>query len=417
MDDSYNCILCCNDTRNVDDLFDRYKRERDSILFSLIEEPETIYDKIWSSKGLLSRDSKCMCNGGRNKKYTPYKCPQCINIGRLKDYDNKNEKSFMIETGSNVGTFLMLIELSIGKLYSEVSQKDKNRVANFLFKNDIVLSCGSQRIDDLKFLRSDFFTNNTLISWIVEIIFTEKDLPHSLDLFTSYICGSNGFVLLESPTIGSFQKLKLKASIEKWDSEDVCESICKQLGVYIDVLSEHFFSHGISTLDTLMFSDKKTEYDYKDLNIRSKFTLHIVDHSYSSITYKDIRLYSGSDISDMIMNFSDLTIIIANDMFKITNSSHVMFDHIRHSGVALYSHSFDFYCFIVGLMLDKYFYDSVKSSSKLNDAWSSIWHPDEIAIIENRILSNMNDERADVMELFSGLWLHCNVTKIWLSKM
>ncbi len=415
MEGFYRRIACCDNIRNIDDTLAKYDEEREHIIRTLTRNPVELSEKIWSEDGYLSNDPACMCHAGLQKKYTPYACPPCINMGRLIDRDTERlGKPFLIECGEKVGTSFVLISLPIGTTLLEIGFQDKIKAQNFLQKHQSMLKCGSQDISNLTFVSSDIFTNNILVWWIIDKIFQRKGLPYNLPLHTGYICRHKGFLLSNAPTIGNYTKLKEKAKMEEWDRYNVCSSICKQLGIILDVLHKNFFTHGNPHVDMLLFSEEEIEHHYDNVLVSSEFITHIVDFSYSSITHSGTRLYPHTERSDVILNYQMLHIDIKDGRYYLSDKTDILFNYIRHAGLPIYSSSFDFYCFIVCLMLDGYFYDSVKGDSDLNLAWESIWTGEDLIKIEKRIKTNRNRD-VDVVRLLSKLWLQCEVVETWLS--
>lgn len=412
MEGSYRDILCCDSTRNIDNALSRYKHERDTIIRLLSRDPSELKDKIWSENGLLSNDPRCMCHAGKHRKYTSYVCPPCANMNRLVDYSKANpNKPFLIECGEKVGTSFILIPLDVGNTSFDIGVADKEKAKKFLADHRSMLTCGSQDIDDLTFVNSDIFTNNILIWWIIDMIFQSKGLPYTLPLHTAYICRHKGFLLSESPTIGNFKQLQKYANDKQWSAVDVCTSICKQLGVMLDVLHGWYFTHGNPHCDVIVFSEDALEHIYDHVTVSSSFTMHMVDFTYSSITYEGNRLYPSSDRSSVLFNRYMLNIDIQDGKYKLTNESDVLFNYIRHAGLPIYSSSFDFYCFIVSFMMDPYFFRSVKSDPVMSAAWKSIWLDGEIEKIERRLRKG-----GDVVRTLNGLWLQCDVVRTWLSE-
>jgi len=417
MDGSYRDISCCNNTRNIDNTLSKYVRERDHIIKTLSKYPSELVDKIWSIDGYLSNDPACMCHAGKHKKYTSYTCPPCINMGRIIDYDSeKIGRPFLVECGEKVGHTFVLITLPVGHIGLDTGNNDKSQAKKFLEEHQNMLKCGTQEIDGLTFIKSDTFTNNILIWWIIDKIFQNKGLPYALPLHTAYICRRRGFLLSNSPTIGNYEQLKQVAITKEWDRYDTCLSICKQLGVILDVLHKYFFSHGNPHTDMLLFSDEDNEHQYGDVLISSNFIMHVIDFNYSSITCEKTRLYPKTERNDILFNHCMLQIDIKDGKYYLTNKSDILFNYIRHAGLPIYSSSFDFYCFIVCLMLDSYFYDSVVKDARLYNAWESIWTPADLDVIESRIKKN-KDKDVDTVRLLERLWLQCDVVKTWLSNL
>ena len=57
----------------------------------------------------------------------------------------------------------------------------------------------------------------------------------------------------------------------------------------------------------------------------------------------------------------------------------------RHLASPIMYQSFDIICFIVSLMIENYFYHTVKNNKKLNNIWSELWLEEELLDLEKDI--------------------------------
>jgi hypothetical protein len=405
MDEDYRNLKSTECTRKIDNMLARYLKERNTVVSDLSEKPVKLANKMWEK--ILSNDPLCMVNCGLMNRYSSYACAPCININRIVDFETTELGTpFIIECGKKVGTYLTVLKISTGGINIEVSDSDKAKAVRFLKDNGLMLSCGSQDISPLTFLRSDDFSNNILNWWTIDSIFEKKKLPYSLPLYTAFLCRNDGFILFESPTLGNYYQI----IDSRDDLKETVVSIFKQLGVILDVLSPYHFSHGNPCGDVLVFTDEEMSHAYKGINITSEFTMHLADFTYSSLTTGKTRIYPRSDRSSKVLN-STLDISIKDGLYRLSNKSEVIFAYVRHAGLPIYSCSLDLYCFVVSIMSIAKVFNIVKKDESLNSLWRSIWSEGDINEVERVIAKYPN---IDPIKLLSRKWLQCSVINTWL---
>jgi hypothetical protein len=111
------------------------------------------------------------------------------------------------------------------------------------------------------------------------------------------------------------------------------------------------------------------------------------------------------------------------NMYRLTNSTVDIYNAIRHIGFPLFVGSFDFYCFMVSLMCDKSFYDSVVNDDKLYRLWSMMWLSQDLPNVERHIkeVHNMEIHRDTprsasniTINIIRGMWLRCDIIQfLW----
>jgi len=109
-------------------------------------------------------------------------------------------------------------------------------------------------------------------------------------------------------------------------------------------------------------------------------------------------------------------------MYRLTNSTIEIYNAIRHIGFPLFTSSFDFYCFIVSLMCDVTFYNTVVNDERLYHLWKMMWQIDDLQVVEELLKETHNfthdQEAMDIYDspvnIIRGKWLRCDVVKhIW----
>lgn len=383
----YRSKQCCEKFSNLDTTFDDYLEERNGIITELQSSAPALSSKLWTK--YLSKDKHCKKNSGHGDLYSNSSCIPCFNLSIMVDYDIVDtKKSFKV-----LDRDLIVIKNEIGNIGSEISERDKLMAVNFLKKNKVLLSCGSQTVDNLTFFKSDKFTNNILVWWLIDNIFKTKNVE-SLTLHTGYICGNHGFLLCDYPTIGGYDKLIAHQMKKGKSIEKTVERVMNQLKSKLMILSEYYFSHGKPDINRLTFGYPPD---------KEEFELYIIDFTYSSITVTNTRVYPKSVRAEMLLETGSMNIDIEDGMYKISNDKTVLFYYIRHAGLPFYSTSFDYYNFMISLMKKKSFRDVVYNNHHLNVQWEELWKAEDVSSVNEMINDNI-----DNLEIMSNKWLKCN---------
>ena len=99
-------------------------------------------------------------------------------------------------------------------------------------------------------------------------------------------------------------------------------------------------------------------------------------------------------------------------VYRLTNSTVDIYNAMRHIGFPIYTGSFDFYCFMTGLMCDRPFYDAVVNDERLYRLWSMMWLIDDFENIESLVkkshgINFSNDPKLaskHVVDIIRGAW-------------
>ena len=249
--------------------------------------------------------------------------------------------------------------------------------------------------------------------------------------------------------------------IERKMKSEVTRSIFIQLLVILKELQQINFSHGTPSIHGLIFDKEPVSYIYDDVHITGPFTLQITDLWNASATLANVHYYPKNikttfsldreffipeiTTKQATMAYCDDNVIIGTDkldiacpstssscpdtksydvcekkritFYKLTSSTINIYNAIRHSGFPLYSGSFDCYCFIVSLMCDKTFYNSVMQDQSLYRLWSMMWIREDLIRVENLIsnvftknyVSNPRANGTIVIDIIKESWLRCDI--------
>lgn len=425
----YNNVECCEKTRKVDDLLTKYRLERIKTIDLLVTDPGALMERMWAPAGkggLLMVDNNCLCRMGKGEIRSPFSCAQCKSIGRLMDFGVKQVgETFILECGLEGGRELIVREQTIGGLYLRWDPQADHRNKLYLSSYPAVASCGTETTDNTRCVVGDSFTTKILTSWIVERVMINKDIPHTLRMHTAFVCRNTGYTMSDYPRLGTIAHLQHhkqyldsgelrspKARRDVWYplKSNVVRSIILQLVVALKELSSINFVHGAPSANVLLFRERDCDYTYEGLRVTSPITLKIGDYSNSSFTFNDIHVYPYSKKFDFyakrtpyvpeirtirnVMSYcqlnesaptSDVCRKTAFNIYRLKGDMINIFSYMRHSGIPIYAGSFDFYCFMVSLMCDKAFYNTVMNNQEIYRLWSMMWLLEDLPVIEERI--------------------------------
>jgi hypothetical protein len=243
-----------------------------------------------------------------------------------------------------------------------------------------------------------------------------------LNLYTAFICNNKGYSITDKPDFISINDLQLNAGIVR--------SIINQLLVSLLELETINFSHGNAGAHALVFMNEPISYRYGTQHIEGPITLKIVDLWQSSATFANIHYFSKDIKNDMQIHKSVFIPEIENvtcksnycktatiPVYRLTDSTIDIYRAMRHHGTPLFVGSFDFYCFMVSLMMDKTFYQTVISDSKLYSLWKEMFQPEDLQYVENKIKNCYNrylNDNEMAIEIIRGVWLRCDIVQhLW----
>ena len=445
----------------------------------LITDPVGLVRRLWSPESPISIDRECLCQMGRHVESNisiridsrpyinpiirlMYKCPQCTNMGRLIDLEPSNvNQAFMLECGRDKGKRLILKKISISILKVGLTTTPRQYLENLLRSNREIKAC-EPTLEDLvnaDFMGSDNFTNQILVNWYADYILSLMGLHHINKMHTAFVCGDEGYMLYDHPTLGTLDQFTAHLSQTRTIpsggnttdrvvimKSNVARELLQQLFTTLRILRSYDFSHGETSSRSLLFHDEPVNYSYDGMEVRSEFTLKIADFSKSGITIKGInnsllRLYNRSEMAEnqieavpyrpliQLVKFFPYTSEGKHErpsthvIYRLSNSSsyikyNLMFIYLQHMGVPLYQSSFDAYSYMIMLMSNKAFYGAVMEDTKLFSIWRSMWLPEEFddVLDKIRILHSGEITPMKILSFLSKHGLRCDCTEmVWTS--
>lgn len=417
----YHDLECCSVNIGVDNLLSKYKSEKEQIINLVINDPNELINIIWTHDGPLAKDNECRCKMSGLR--TPFSCSQCKNINRLKD---NRKDTITIKYGCCANKTLMILNTPVLNPYLNWDNVASDKVRSYVVQYQNSLLCGTNINANTLSISGDQFTIRALIMWMVESIFTKRDMPHYLTLYTVFICGGQGYSLCDAPTIGTFadlQKLHVKNTCSPFKCQ-ISRTIIHQLVAALNELSTISFSHGNPSVEALVFGKEHVSYKYDGFNITGDLTLKIVDFWNSSVILNNVNYFSknaGSSISVERNTFIpdiDVNNFDGVAMYRLSKDNISIYMSMKHIGVPLYTNSFDLYLFFTSLMCNESFYMSVTQDVKLYELWTLMWLPEEFfqldeLIKEQHIIKQNNFQTT--INIIHGFWLRCDIVKFMWS--
>jgi hypothetical protein len=428
----YGNAGCCNDNSNIDVILRKFESEKNALLDMYFTNLPDLVSSLWKNGSILSKDNSCMCNMKNEKSH--FICPQCKNIGRMVNLNNSaSGVPFLIQCGKNSGSNFIVYEIPLNdNLYLQYDLKAKERTNLILERNRSLIECSCIKNRDITYIKGDKFTVGIINSWLVERTMKRAGIPHFSKMYTSFVCNNIGFSLNDNQSIDSIDKMKrnnkfIEAKILR---SDITNGIITQLLSTLISLEDIQFTHGNPDIRALIFDDKPCSYLLNGLSISSPFTLKITNFSHSSTTVDGTRLYSHGKMADKFIEKAvfkpavetSTTFLSDKDdnynvkksilTYKVGSESSLIFSYIRHSGVPLFSSSFDFYCFMIALMAKPIFYNSIMNDLRLYKLWTMMWQTNQLGEIENR-LSMLKDSAPNnivICSILHDLNLRCDIT-------
>ena len=441
----YQDVNCCEWTRGVDNQLQRYADDRDEIVQLMEEDPEKLVTVMWQRDGPLSIDSDCLCQMGAGIPRSPFACAQCTNLRRLIDFRQLTvNREFPLECGERAGDSLIIRSTSVPRPFLRWDVNASRRAQQYMAQYEELQNCGTPvNVGDLRMVTGDSFTTSILIQWMLYQRFDDNGLPHIPLLETGYICRETGYTVHQVPGIGLLsdlhtiddhhdipreeQSMKSQNFSTNRLKSEVTRTMIVQLLVTLRELSEVNFSHGAPSVNSLLFSNIPVSYRYDGVHVQGPITLQIANFTHSSATFSNVHYFPSDTEAEMNLSRSPFVPQIESrcvseenavcqdsaTFYRLTQSTSGIYQALRHLGFPLYVGSFDFYAFMVALMCDHSFYQSVRHDPQLYYLWSLMWTVEDKDPVEEKIrqvhASEYNPEDTPALDILRGAWLRCDI--------
>ena len=426
-DPFYWDISCCDQTRRVDDMFSRFETEKNLVLGILMATPDRLPFLLWSEASPLSIDRRCMWKMGLISSDVPppprpktffdflwtspkipdskslprglrrsFSCPQCRNMERLVDFRKYPVGTpFLIESGQEAGERLIITDMPATHLSLKFEQESNSFP---------IAGTRSMPTFPYQTLQSDEFTNNILISFLLEYILREDiTMPSCCSLLTAFVCGDTGYLLSKAPTYASLEQL---ASIARYLDdenvfrEDVTRGILQQLFAILNLLSGYDFIHGSASEPTsLSFKNEPCSYMIDGVHVTCPVTVQLSNFSRSSITIDTAMAPAGTTGKLRLIPSSFLPELHDNKVMPkasrtLTPRQLKICRHLQQIGIPL-DIPLDAYDFLLSMMRIPAFSQSVLKYYR--PLWDELEIPSEVIDVHHDDLMTTFPLRTDIV--------------------
>jgi hypothetical protein len=405
------CTTChdvnmCDKTLGIDNLVNYYTLSKNKLLYDLTHSTEQLLNEIWKITPALALDNECRCCMGTENIRTLWSCSSCATFRKIVDFSKPFiNKTINIVCGKLIGQ--KMIFTKVDDVYPYLYLSTNTNIKLQILYQYLYNTCFYQNIDflQLKILYGDRFTTRALVQWIIEHNFKQQNLPHSLNLISTFICRNTGYGFYIKPSIGSFDEFLKRKPL----TPEIVLNLIKQLFVIFKELSKLNFFHGNPTIESLIFHDQPVGYKYDKIIVNGDFTLMLANLWQSSITYNNVHIYSDiPEIKVSTLNIFDSFLTLDRTHFIIPYNYMENFIVYKTVGLPILSGVLDFYVMFTTLMLNNDFYNIVINNSKIFSIWSLLWVPDNFELIHKRI----NERNLTSYYMLTDVIIKCNIFDI-----
>lgn len=475
----YTDVKCCDEVKTVGSMLLRYKKDKDGVLKSLRDDIKGLSAVLWKDGSPLSVDNKCLCNVGKGDLLTAFRCVPCRSIGLATDYHKAIRSSSSaplivkcelsaddsIPGGMNRDFITMMIVETLVPRGISMSTDDSYevRAKAVLEKNRSGNVCGL--VLPQSYYGCDKFTNNILLSWLVEEKMKAASMPHYVPLLSAFVCSRVGYNIYDfsdkithlrdgieemfpkppqgtglSITGSSLASSPSTASDMKSGSHAV--EIVKQLACIWSILSDSGFSYGNPTDDTIAVKSTVCSYTWKGVTVFSPVSLVIHGFEQSSINVTSssssagvARIFPRSEMPDSqlydrvglpVVSTTRITMSSCPTGWKTTSVPGVCgsgvdgksditiykvtdarFKIFRHVGVPLFPGSYDFYCNMVSLLRIKSFSEAFLKIDVGASIFNIMFFPTEREKVRSRL--DVDLTKVSPGDVLRDITLRCDI--------
>ncbi len=475
--------------RDVDHLFSYFDKLRQRIVQRLIEQRDDYLKSVWSPDSELIRDQTCRVKVGQNRCSVQdhikhgiivptnnqfYKCRSCnlleflallpeINIGQI----------FSPKYGINKNKNFVLVKF--GKIIIRIAETNiqQSTIKRLIARNELAVACQPQLpiLARSKFYGLDKFTNMILINYYLQWLLARQNMTNIRKLYYAFICGKDGYALMEQGNYSSIKKLTVNYFSQAW-------SILFQLFSLLHYLKPHNISFQVINDETILVENKHCKYYYDGLEVSGEVTLKLNDLTTAGINiqiepehgkkleqserleeakYRILRLDHRVLFTDEFYQKTEQNVIKIDHeyslakvpgekppfrvIYKIAPPRKNLFDYGKYIndpdynihetndeeaflyanrlGLPLYQGSFDAYRIMLLMCNNKSFYSALLENDMLNSIWREFWSVSDYEVINNRIHQThesgaLGKVKYGYSKMLLGLSLRCNiVSDIW----
>ena len=338
------------------------------------------------------------------------------------------------------GDFLQKILVNPYMTYTTVPPTAINNLVNNAQQLTICNSmCASQDLTQLRFIGSDPFSNETIISYCLADLLPPNFPTLALTQF-AFICHNNGYRYYSNKgtplsDLGRNDQLEFLINNNNIDGEFLFD-IFNQVLLTLDYLqSSYSFIHGNLTTENILISSLPINYSSHSLAFSASFTCSITNFSSAAITipltvtggvtrahYPEIphRIYSLGDDPRMTQIlwwtiFNPQIQVYQDEFYYMIENTTVstVLAQLRHMGIPFYL-SYDVYTFIISLLLLKPIFSTFFSDPFYSDLWRLMWFDNDDEIMFEKLATfhqlNQVSTYNTIVSMLMNVKLKCKLT-------
>lgn len=335
-------------------------------------------------------------------------------------------------------------------VYSKYLKDPPSKITGYPSSQIITRNCLVDiRVNNIKYIASDEFTNETLIAYILNYLAHQQSIP---PLFVRHyqaaICDdpttgeSFGLNLMENCDLGPLDKLSnhpdfashvFTYNVNDAGSQKILQlvepetilQILTQITVGLHSLQTFInFTSGDLKAGNIFVKSDSIDTRYMGIPIIAPFTCKIADYGKSScMLYKGedhgIRFYNDSPLANVYLSLHPFENDIIRDdgeyFYSISSILNVqLYTRTRHMGIPFY-HSFDYYTVIVSILTHPAFYYPFFATDYLRKIfWDPIWKYDGPTVMEKikvHVDNGTGSSINDALDILKGVSLRCNAVQ------
>lgn len=361
----------------------------------------------------------------------------------------------------------------VAKVYDSSSRWSKHRKTDFFntselrksiaANKDLAKACLVSPNMDNQYIGMDDFANEMLVALTAKRFLEPLGLKGLINDHLAYsLCGKYAIILTEfvpfldmyrfaiqSLTDDDIMGVRVGGVMRTSVKPEIISALVKQMIVVLrNLQAKGAFIHGDLRLQNVLVSEKSTTGVFEGLNISGKYSIKLSDFSESTISIKskdpkdmrDIRFFNEYRLTRFMPSVSSFPLKTTKERgcvevsvgkpvgpagpmeaggvgkcydavwWELPSSfNQVNMLITAHSGLPFYS-SFDFYTFMVSLMMVPQYYYGVMSSVQLKAVWNSLWRQRDIDTINSEVLKyhSAPPERDDILSILKKASLRCD---------
>lgn len=285
----YHSLDVCEKTVSADDIFNLYQTRLQHLVTTLETCPETLPEEL---PKIFPVDPYCQCQLGVQPRST-VTCIHCTQVRRLMDYRYlAPEREFTIVAGQHTGRCLVV--------------EESNNVASSITVCDKVVAM-------------DKFTLATVIHSYIYQKLLQVGFHTILPCYTSFICSTNGYRLLEASE-------PLSAVLV----DDLsCQQALKQIATTIHYLTHVNFHRRSPRLEDWRIIRQPIAYTYKGVHVNCAFRVVLADFCDATLRIGEYW-YTDNQVQ---RSFNNRPVsAIGPEVYRLTPATVDEFHHQRRLG-------------------------------------------------------------------------------------